>query len=313
MKRNSMGAATSKLSPHRASQTAEVMALFRSLETLQPARIRLFEDRLAQAFLRPSMRALMRAARMPVVRRAIVSVVDRRWPGARTSAIARTRLVDDAVIRAVREGAKQVLVLGAGFDSRAHRLRELARARVYEVDHPATQREKIVRLSRIVASRADAVVYVPVDFQTQELDIALRATRFDPNARTFVIWEGVTNYLSEVAVDQALRVLHRMLACGSEVLFTYVHRALLDGSIHFKGGEQILERVRRAGEPWTCGFDPVEMPAYLSARGLQLVEDLSADEYRARYFGAAARAMTGYAFYRAALARVVDDGARVSN
>src|SRR5262249_9369061 len=89
------------------------------------------------------------------------------------------------------------------------------------------------------------------------------------------------------------------------LFFTYIHRGLLDAPTRFDGGAQILESVRKAGEPWTFGLDPAELPAYLAIRGFTLLEDLSADEYRARYFGDTARAMRGYSFYRAAVARVV--------
>ena len=68
--------------------------------------------------------------------------------------------------------------------------------------------------------------------------------------------------------------------------------------------------MRNVGEPWTFGLDPGELPAYLAARGFMLLEDVSADEYRARYFGDAARAMRGYSFYRAAVARVLARPAR---
>jgi O-methyltransferase involved in polyketide biosynthesis len=117
-----------------------------------------------------------------------------------------------------------------------------------------------------------------------------------------VLWEGVTNYLSEGAVDVTLRGLATVAFPGSGMAFTYVHRGLLDGSLEFVGGAQILKRVRTAGEPWTCGFDPGELGTYLAPRGWTLVDDLSADEYRRRYFGAAARFMSGYSFYRAVFA-----------
>ena len=105
-------------------------------------------------------------------------------------------------------------------------------------------------------------------------------------------------------VDATLRALGATVAPGSTVVFTYVHRGLLDGSIQFDGGAQILTRVRRVGEPWTMGFAPSELPAYLAARGLTLVDDLSAVEYRAKYFGSRASTMTGYSFYRVATARL---------
>ena len=286
----------------RGSQTAEVMALFRALETLESPRERLFADPYARGFLRPTGRLLLSLGRLQAIRRRILRTIDRKWPGARTSAVARTRFVDDLLRDALSDGARQVLILGAGFDTRAYRMPGIAKARVFEVDHPLTQAAK-VRLIDRTAMQPGAVIHVPVDFTRQTLDDALRGSHFDVNARSVVLWEGVTNYLTEAAVDGTLRAIAASVPPGSELFFTYVHRGLLDGSLRFDGGAKILDRVREVGEPWTWGFEPPEMPAYLAARGFALVEDLSADDYRARYFGDAARSMRGYSFYRAVLAR----------
>src|SRR5262245_51078591 len=143
------------------------MALFRSLETRRAPEGRLFADPLADAFLRPWARALSVLARLASVRRVVERVVDRKWPGARTSAIARTRLFDDAIRRAMQEGVRQLVLLGAGFDSRAYRLSGIGDLRVYEVDQPATQARKIARIERRFGSPPDHVVHIPVDFQKQ--------------------------------------------------------------------------------------------------------------------------------------------------
>lgn len=285
------------------SRTAEVVALFRALETLHSSQERLFADPVAEHFLRWWGRALLVMARIAFVRRVVETLVDRKWPGARTSAIARTRLIDDAVCLAMRDGVEQLVLLGAGFDSRPHRLAEVKNARVFEIDQPATQQRKSRRIASRFGSAASHVVYIPIDFQTDAVDAALRANGFDMKDRSCLVWEGVTNYLSEDAVDVTLRSLADVAALGSTMIFTYVHRGLLDGSVEFEGGAQILERVRAAHEPWTCGFEPRELGSYLAARGWTLVTDLSADEYRRRYFGAAAQWMSGYAFYRTVLAR----------
>src|SRR4030095_15663900 len=97
------------------SRTAEVMALFRALETLRPPQERLFADPLAEHFFGSWGRALVIVARVPFARRLVERVVDRRWPGARTSAIARTRLIDDAVCLAMHHRDVQLVLLGAGF------------------------------------------------------------------------------------------------------------------------------------------------------------------------------------------------------
>ncbi len=130
-----------------ASTTAELMALFRALETVRrPRAARLFEDPYAQIFLRPSLRAVVAAARAPGAGAAIRWLIDTGWPGARTAGVARTRWIDDALREAIAAGARQVLILGAGFDARALRLPELAAAQIVEVDLPATSRAKRERL-----------------------------------------------------------------------------------------------------------------------------------------------------------------------
>src|SRR5579862_3148429 len=120
------------------SRTAEFMAFFRALETAAHPRKRLFNDPWANGFLRPPLRAVALLAQLPPLRALICRFIDKRWPGARTSGVARTRYIDEVVNEALSCGITQLVILGAGFDSRASRLRGLAHARVFEVDHPNT-------------------------------------------------------------------------------------------------------------------------------------------------------------------------------
>ena len=289
------------MTPQRASRTAEFMALFRALESVRhPVSARLFDDRFARGFLRPSLRAVVDVSRVPVVGRAVAAYIDRRWPGARSSGIARTRLIDDLVEEALRDGIAQLVILGAGFDCRAYRIAGLERRGVFEVDHAATQAMKTARLRRMLGALPPHVVFVPLDFARQRLDQALDAAGFDPATRTLWLWEGVTNYLTEDAVDRTLRYVATS-AAGSRLLFTYVHRGVLDGSTVFAGTDALVATLERAGEPWTFGIDPLRLGDFLAARGLALAADVGAADYRTRYLG---DAMRGYEFYRAALAEV---------
>jgi methyltransferase (TIGR00027 family) len=284
-----------------ASRTAEFMALFRALETVRrPPSARLFSDPYARRFLRPALRAVVASAEVSAVHRGVSRFIERRWPGAMTSAVARTRLIDDAVLDALAAGVPQLVILGAGFDCRAHRLDGARAARIFEIDHPATQAAKRGRLG----DAGRAVVYVPVDFDRDDLASALRAAGFDRRERSFFVWEGVTNYLTAAAVDATVRTIVDDAPAGSALLFTYVHRGVLDGSTRFFGTERLAATLARTDESWTFGLDPETVGAWLAARGLDLVEDLGAREYRRRYLAGASDAMRGYEFYHAALARV---------
>jgi methyltransferase (TIGR00027 family) len=285
----------------RSSRTAEYMALFRALEGRLPARERLFVDPLAQRFLGAPLRAAVELARVPGVARLACRFIDRRWPGTRTSAAARTRWIDDRLAAAVAVGARQVVILGAGFDARALRLAALAACTVFEVDHPATQARK----RRLLGARAPGHLrFVATDFARGELGAAMASQGYKAQRRSVVIWEGVTNYLSEAAVDETLRWC-ATAAAGSELVFTYVHEDVLRDPGAFHGTAHLLRSLAAAGEQWTFGLDPRRLAGYLGARGLELVEDVGAAEYRALCYGpAAAAAMRGYEFYRIARARV---------
>lgn len=287
---------------HQFSRTAQVMALFRALETARPEPVRLLSDVFSIEVLPASYRTLVLASRNRWLGAAVCALIDRRWPGARTSAVARTRLIDDWVTSVVTDGTRQVVILGAGFDSRAWRLPALAEIPVFEVDHPATSREKR-RLLAKAGLAPDRIIQVAIDFDRDSLAEALAEHGLDKTRRTFVIWEGVTNYLTAEAVGSVLRWMSGFVH-GSALAFTYVHAQVLKDPASFDGGERIVALVAKAGEPWTFGIDPAELSNYLQATALALVEDMGADDYRARYRIPENSRWRGYAFYRAALATV---------
>lgn len=289
----------------QASRTAEYAAAFRALETTKrPARARLFEDRFAVHFLSPEKQRLVRWSSLPFLGHLLRYYIDRRWPGAMTSGIARTRLIDDLLLAAIRNGIRQILILGAGFDCRAYRLPELAGCRIVEIDHPATQQMKREILSRIIGVVPDRVAFVSADLTQQGLHEVLETAGLAWEQSTFILWEGVTHYLGEAAVDATLRVLSTMLVPGSHLLFTYLHGGLLDGTADFDGSNVSRERVAGDGEPWIWGKDPALLPDFLADRGYRLLEDFGANEYRIRYWGDRGRRMHGFAFYRVALAEI---------
>lgn len=271
----------------RPSRTAQHNALFRALEQGQD--VPLFCDPFARGFLRGRYRLY---GALPA--RAVARFIDRRWPGPRAAVCVRTRHIDDRVAEALADGLDQLVILGAGFDARAHRLPGLAGVRVFEVDHPSTQAMK----RAVVGAPPPHVRYVPADLARQPLAAALQAAGLAPGARTLFLWEGVTNYLDAVSVDATLRAIARL---GTSVVFTYVERSLLDASAAFEGGTESLAYVRGLGEPFTFGLDPAEVPAYLPARGLELVEDLDLETVAARYYPGARPPVS--AFYRVVTAR----------
>ncbi len=289
------------------SHTATLVALYRAIESARPAAGRLFEDPFAPAFLPSRARWALRLARLPVVGAAVPwSLIDGHWAGPRGTVAVRTRYIDDALLDALRAGLDQVVILGAGFDCRAYRIPGIERVRVFEVDHPATQPRKQEIVTRRLGAVPSHVTLVPMDLATQALDRVMTAAGYRNGGRTFFICEGLTHYLSPAVVDAVFRYAARSAAVGSRIVFTYIQRAMLDGPVRFEGAENTLATAQRAGEPYTFGFDPAELPRYLDERGLRLVEDVGADAYRARYLRPRGRQRGPLAEYqRAALGEIV--------
>jgi methyltransferase (TIGR00027 family) len=296
------------------SRTATVVALWRARESSRSGAARLFEDPLAPAFLGRRFRWALHLSRLPLIGAAVPwSLIDGHWAGSRGTVVVRTRYIDDVLGEALRDGAGQVVVLGAGFDSRAYRIAGIERARVFEVDQPQTQAMKRDIVARRLGTLPPHVTLVSLDLDTQTLDAVMDGAGYRRQARTFFICEGVTHYLTADAVDAIFRHVARSAAIGSRMVFTYIHRAILAESSAFAGAAETLSTVRRGGEPYTFGFDPAALPQYLAARGLALLEDVGASEYRARYLTPVGREREPLSeFQRAALVEVCGQPAKQS-
>jgi methyltransferase (TIGR00027 family) len=288
------------------SWTATLVALYRAIESSRPAATRLFEDRFAPAFLDWRFRSALTVSRLPVVGPAFPwALVDGHWAGPRGTVAVRTRYIDDVLGEALREGMDQVVILGAGFDCRAYRIPGVDCARVFEVDHPATQARKKEVLARRPGALPAHVRLVPIDFTTQSLEAVMPSAGYRPAGRTFFICEGVTHYLSASDVDALLDWVAGRAGRGSRMVFTYIHRGMIDGGVAFTGAANTLATVKRAGEPYTFGFDPADLSRHLAAHRLRLIEDVGPTTYRDRYLRPLGRQDQPLAeFQRAALVEV---------
>jgi methyltransferase (TIGR00027 family) len=123
------------------------------------------------------------------------------------------------------------------------------------------------------------LIYVPVDFRSDVIGTALGAAGYDPARRAFFIWEGVTMYLPETAIEETLRWVGKQ-AAGSAIVFDFVYRAVIDfmrsmQTDHLpEAAQQAMERVRKleAGEPWLFGIPAGTEREFLKKFGLTLRE-----------------------------------------
>jgi methyltransferase (TIGR00027 family) len=166
--------------------------------------------------------------------------------------VARTVAIDAEL----RDAPKpQVVILGAGLDGRAWRMRELVASLVFEVDHPDSQQQKLDRVASLTRE-AREVRFVPVDFRRDDLAHALEAAGHDPHLPTAWLWEGVVMYLDRDEIETTLRVVEDRSAPGSRLIVAYLQPAwmvLLLAVI-----------VRRLGEPIRTVLTPSQMRVLLA-------------------------------------------------
>jgi methyltransferase (TIGR00027 family) len=189
--------------------------------------------------------------------------------------LVRTRFVDERLQRALADGATQIVVLGAGFDTRAYRFQDLLKnARVIEVDYRSTQELKKKRLQSALGALPANVRFVEIDFRRDKLMDVLTSAGYRPEEKTFFIWEGVSMYLDETAVRETLRTIARNSASGSCLVMDFAGQAMLEMLRKFPH-MSLHKFTTDWGEPWTFGVPDEHEPEFFQECGFELQEILS--------------------------------------
>ena len=254
----------------RPSRTAEAVAMMRATDQARPEDQRILDDPFAREFLGPTFRAALRAwaSGSKLTDRLHLGSV-----GLTTFVLTRHRYIDDRLHRSLtgRRKPNQVVILGAGYDMRAHRIVPPG-VPVFEVDHPATagrKRRIMTRLTEKGAISSRTTHQIEIDFQRQSLEEVLADSPFVPEARTFFVWEGVSMYLTREAVESTLATVARLGAPGSTLVFDLwflADQPDLRSSL-LRASASLLQFL---GEPILFGLHPDDCAAFLSRQGYKL-------------------------------------------
>jgi methyltransferase (TIGR00027 family) len=269
-----------------AAQTAFGPMVQAAIEQYEPPERRLVEDDLALSFLPASQRAMVRAMRWPPLRRLTISAGERAVPGSWALIACRKRLIDDK-LAADLGNVGAVVDLGAGMDTRAYRLARQSDIPVFEVDLPVNIERKRAAVRHAIGAIPASVHLVPLDFERDDLIATLTGQGYRADARTFFIWEGVTQYLTEDAVRATLGELQGA-ATGSRLMFTHVRRDFIDG-VNMYDAAILYKRFRQRRQVWRFGLDPDEVSDFVAEYGWRLVEQAGPDYFLRNYVRPAGR------------------------
>jgi methyltransferase (TIGR00027 family) len=261
----------------QSSRSAEGVAALRAIEAQKPEAERICNDPLAWAFTPGGIGY--------TISKLIITsgLYDRMAPGAVPFVVVRERYIDDFLKASLAEGLDQVVILGAGFDTRAYRIAGIEKTRIFEIDHPATQAEKLKRLKKVIDPLPKHVTFLPVDFNTQTLDERLLPSGYNEQAKTLFIWQGVTYFLTAEGVDNTLAFIARHSGSGSAVIFDYFYSEVFsDPSNSY--AKALRRAAQLSGEEYMFGIERGRIEPFLSQRGFKDVHNMTLEDLKQLYF-----------------------------
>ena len=271
----------------RKDGTAQGVAKQRLIETLAKPDKRIINDPYADRFV-------MGAGLIKLMGHKLsVWLTQKFAPGFHEHLISRTRFIDDLIKESAASGSEQYVILGAGYDLRAHRLELPSSLKIFEVDQPEVQARKRSKLPKELPN-SENVTYVSVDFNHQSLTEQLLAAGFDQSKSTVFTLEGVSQYITKEAVSSTIKELAALTQKTSSTFFmSYVDKLLdKDPEACFgkgypkaaKRAETIKRLSAKVGEPWISFYTAEEIEGLLSQNGFSLKENKSLADLNSVYF-----------------------------
>ena len=279
----------------RKDGTAQGVAKQRLIETLAKSDERVINDPYADRFVIGASFIKLMGHRLNVwLGQKVV-------PGFHEHLISRTRFIDDLVKKNSASGVEQYVILGAGYDSRAHRLELPSSLRIFEVDQPEVQARKRSKLPEEL-SNSENMTYVAVDFTHQSLTEQLMNAGFDQNKSTVFTLEGVSQYITKEALSSTIKEVAALTQRASSIFFISYVSDLFDKNPEACFGKGYPNAEKRAklimygsakvGEPWISFYGAEEIENVLSQNGYSVKENVTLKDLNSRYFAPVGRALS---------------------
>jgi methyltransferase (TIGR00027 family) len=261
----------------KTSGSAAGVAMMRAIETLKPEAVRICDD--------PYAHTMFQGGFMYGLVKWMIEtgLYDRLAPGAVSFVVSRERYIDDFLKTCLSGGLDQVVLLGAGYDTRPYRIPGIEKTRVFEIDQAATQEDKLKRLEKVIHLLPANVTFLPMDFNTQSLEERLKSAGYNEGNKTLFIWQGVTYFLTTAGVENTLAFIANHSGPGSAVIFDYFYNEILRDP--HRTEVQAMRRTARAfGEDYTFGIDRGQIEPFLTQRGFREVTDMTMEKLKRVYF-----------------------------
>lgn len=206
-------------------------------------------------------------------------------PGMYEYVIARTKFIDSIFKRAILNEFDQIVIFGAGFDSRGIRFADFnKKTEIFELDIPITQEAKIKQIKKRRVKLNPNIIFISIDFNKESIEDKLLESGFNKNKRSLFILEGLLYYLSSQTVDNTFNVINKLAGNESEVVFDYIYASVLREENLYYGESEVFKGVKKQNEPWRFGIEKGEIESFLENRNLKLIQNLNSDELENKFF-----------------------------
>jgi len=197
--------------------------------------------------------------------------------------ICRTKHMDRFYQAAIKNKIEQIVILGAGYDTRAYRFPTAPNSKVFEVDVDSTQNAKRKYLALSDIEIPENLSYLSINFNKQSLKDELLKVGFDSSKKTYFLWEGVTPYLDASAVTATLSFIKKYSAKGSQVAFDYIYDWVLQDELKNAVVKNSVAYVKSKGEPFTFGIPEDGILSFLSKNGFSVVGHWNQNQFANDY------------------------------
>lgn len=265
----------------KASHTALMAAIYRFLATKEKSHTFSGPDFMAKMFLPSKAKFFLSAG---FFRKLFKKKLGERGPGSYEYITARTKYFDDIFIKALKGYTPQIVILGAGYDTRSQRFEELIKnTKVFELDIATTQMKKIRLLNKNKSSIPENLTFVSINFDKDNMKDKLLNAGYDLNKQTLFLWEGVTMYITEDSVKETLDFVKNNSGQGSTIAFDYLYASVIRNDCSYYGAKELAAIVKEKGESFTFGIEEGKIEEFLFQSGFTAIDHYTPSQFEEKY------------------------------
>lgn len=289
------------LSSNQSWRTAFLAASVRLIEQYQPRESKLFDDPFIKIFFSKMTLFLMK---FKIIRDMEIMLSECMTKGAFGLIICRTKYIDGLLKSSMANGIDQLVILGAGLDTRPYRILGPNDIKIVEVDLPIIQNIKKEKILKILGALPSNITFISINFNSQTLDEVLNIPELNFSKPIFFIWEGVTQYITDAAVKNTLQFISKS-SSGSTIAFSYILKSVIDKTSDMLGTDNMMNYFESKNQSWIFGLDPSKLVDFLKQFNLTLIEDIGASYYQENYLKTIKRNLDVSECERIAYAKII--------